>query len=186
MPGENILQDARTRMGKAVEATNRDMETVRSGRASPRLVEGLRVDYYGQMTPLLQLAGIHPSEAHLLTIQPYDRSIIAAIEKAIRTSDLGLNPTNDGAVVRLAVPPLTEDRRKELVKRVHKKAEDGHVAVRNIRRNAQDAIRKQEKAHEISEDESRRLQEQLQKITEEHVRKIDATARAKEADVLAI
>ena len=186
MPVDDVLADARVRMAKALEAVNRDMETVRSGRASPRLVENLKVDYYGQMTPLQQLAGIHASEAHLLTIQPYDRSIVAAIEKAIRTSDLGLNPTNDGAVVRLAVPPLTEVKRKELVKTVHKKAEDGHVSVRNIRRDAQETIRKQEKAHEMSEDESRKLQDQLQKITEEHVQKIDAAAKAKEAEVLAV
>ncbi len=180
------LADARDRMAKAVEATSRELDSIRTGRASPGLIENLKVDYYGQPAPLQQLAGIAAPEAHLLTIQPWDRRTVGAIEKAIRGSDLGLNPTNDGSIIRLAIPQLNEERRKEMVKLVHKRAEEGRVAIRNVRRDAQEALRKREKAHDISQDESHRLQEQLQKITDEFIGKIDGASNAKEAAVLEV
>ncbi|HWO94554.1 MAG TPA: ribosome recycling factor [Dehalococcoidia bacterium] len=180
------LGDARDRMAKALEATRREFDTIRTGRANPKLVEGLKVDYHGHPTPLQQLANVTVPEAHLIAVQPYDRSSVAAIEKSIRASDLGLNPTNDGSTIRIAIPPLTEQRRKELVKLVHKKAEEGRVAIRNIRRDAQDALRKRERAHEISEDEARRLLEQLQKATDDFIHKVEEESKTKEAEVLEV
>lgn len=181
-----VIADAKERMQKTVEAVQRELDAVRTGRASPRLIENLKVDYYGTPTPLNQIAGIAAPEPHLLTIQPWDRNAMGPIEKALQTSDLGLNPSNDGTIIRLAIPPLNEDRRKELVKLVHKKTEDGRVAIRNVRRDVQETVRKQERAHEISEDESRRLQDALQKVTDEFVAAIDEASKAKESEVLEV
>jgi ribosome recycling factor len=185
MVGET-LAEAEQRMGKAIEALERDLATVRTGRASPGLVEHLRVDYYGTPTPLRQLASIGIPEARLITIQPYDKGSLDAIEKALLKSDLGLNPANDGSIIRLAIPQLTEDRRKELVKVVHKKVEDGRVAVRNVRRDAHEMLRDLLREKEIGEDEEHRAQEQLQKITDRFVAEADGTGQEKERELLEV
>jgi ribosome recycling factor len=180
------LSDAEERMGKAIEALRRELGTVRTGRASPSLVEQLRVDYYGTMTPLQQLATIAVPEARLLTIQPWDKGSLGAIEKAIQKSDLGLNPTNDGSIIRLAIPPLTEDRRKDLVRTVHKKVEDGRVAVRNIRRDAHELLRDLLHDKDISEDQEHNAQEELQKVTDRFIKQADEIGQEKEREVLEV
>ncbi|MCH8948831.1 MAG: ribosome recycling factor [Chloroflexi bacterium] len=166
---EETLKDAEQRMGKAIDAMRRDLSTVRTGRANPSLVESLRVDYYGTPTPLQQLASVGVPEARLLTIQPYDKGSLEAIEKAIQKSDLGLNPSNDGTIIRLVIPQLTEDRRKELVRVVHKKVEDGRVSIRNVRRDAHEMLRDLRKEKVISDDHEHDAQEDLQKITDKFV-----------------
>ncbi|MBF6600391.1 MAG: ribosome recycling factor [Dehalococcoidia bacterium] len=180
------LSDAEHRMQSAVVALDRDLETVRTGRARPALVEGLKVEYYGSPTPLNQLATIHSPEPRLITIAPWDRSQLGTIEKAIQKSDLGLNPTNDGNIIRLVVPALTEDRRKDLVKVVHKKVEEGRVAVRNVRRDSLDELRKLQHDKTISDDEGRRAQEQLQRLTDHFVAEIDRHGHAKEQELLEV
>jgi ribosome recycling factor len=185
MVGET-LADAEQRMSKGIDALQRDLATVRTGRASPGLVEQLRVDYYGTPTPLRQLANIGVPEARLITIQPYDKGSLDAIEKAIQKSDLGLNPANDGAIIRLAIPQLTEDRRKELVRVVHKKIEDGRVAIRNVRRDAHEMLRDLQRDKEISEDEEHRAQEQLQKLTDRFVSEADKVGLEKEHELLEV
>jgi ribosome recycling factor len=185
MVGET-LADAEQRMGKAIEALERELATVRTGRASPGLVDHLRVDYYGTPTPLRQLASVNIPEARLITIQPYDKGSLDAIEKAIQKSDLGLNPASDGSIIRLAIPQLTEDRRKELVKVVHKKVEDGRVAVRNVRRDAHEMLRDLLRQKEISEDEEHRAQEQLQKVTDRFIAEADKTGETKEQELLEV
>lgn len=183
---EETLKDAEHRMSSAVTALERELETVRTGRARPSLIESLKVDYYGTPTPLNQMSAIHSPEPRLLTIQPWDKTQIGAIEKAIQKSDLGLTPTNDGNVIRLVVPPLTEDRRKELVKVVHKKTEDGRVAVRNVRRDSLDHLRKAQHDKQISDDDERRAQERLQKLTDKWVAEIEKRGQAKEQDLLEV
>lgn len=183
---EDTLKSAEHRMQSAVNALDRELETVRTGRARPSLVEGLKVDYYGTPTPLNQMSAIHSPEPRLLTIQPWDKTQISAIEKAIQKSDLGLTPTNDGNIIRLVVPALTEDRRKELVKVVHKKVEDGRVAVRNVRRDSLEELRKLQHDKQISDDEERRAQERLQKLTDKWVAEIDRHGQAKEQDLLEV
>jgi len=180
------LQDAKTRMHKALESLRQELGTIRSGRASPGLVDHLRVDYYGTPTPLNQLATISTPDARLIVIQPYDRGSMGAIEKSILRSDLGLTPTNDGAVIRLSIPPLTEERRKELAKHVRKRVEDARVAVRNVRRDCHDHIRKLEHDHTISQDDLHRSETELQKVTDEQIKEIDRVGEAKEQDLLAI
>ncbi len=183
---DNILRDAKDRMHKTVETLQRELATIRTGRANPGLVDHLKVDYYGTPTPLNQLASIAIPEARLITIQPYDRNAVQAIEKAIQKSDLGLNPSTDGTVIRLVLPQLTEDRRRELVKLVHKKVEDGRVAVRNVRRDALEHLRKALKDKEMSEDEERRLQEQLQKTTDQFIEEVDKVGQEKEKELLEV
>jgi ribosome recycling factor len=183
---KETLADAEERMGKAIDALRRDLATVRTGRANPALVDGLKVDYYGTPTPLKQLASVAVPEARLLTIQPWDKGSLGAIEKAIQKSDLGLNPTNDGTIIRLAIPQLTEDRRKELVKVVHKKVEDGRVAIRNIRRDAHTLLRELLHDKEISEDQEHNAQEDLQKLTDRLIEEADGVGRAKEEELLEI
>src|SRR5512146_1787041 len=161
----DVFADAQHRMNGAIEALQRELQTVRTGRASPALVERLVVEYYGTPTPLAQIAAIHATDPRTLTIQPWDKKALSDIEKAIQKSDLGLNPNNDGAVIRLVLPPLTEERRKELVKVVHKKVDDAKVAVRNCRRDGHDHLREQEKNKEISADDLKRGTERLQKLT---------------------
>jgi ribosome recycling factor len=180
------LQDAKARMQKAVESLRHELGTVRTGRASAALVEHLRVDYYGAATPLNQLATISTPDARLIVIQPYDRGAMGAIEKSILKSDLGLTPTNDGTVIRLSIPPLTEDRRRELAKHVRKRVEEARVAVRNVRRDCHDHIRKLEHDHTISQDDLHRSETELQKLTDEHVKEVDRVGEAKEQDLLAI
>ena len=183
---DETLADAEKRMGKAVEAMRRDLATVRTGRASPGLVEQLRVDYYGTPTPLKQLASIHVQEARLLTVQPWDKGSLDAIAKAIQKSDLGLNPNNDGTIIRLVIPQLTEDRRRELVRVVHKKVEDGRVAIRNVRRDDHEMLRDLLREKEISEDEEHRAQEQLQKVTDRFVGQADEVGEEKERELLEV
>ena len=183
---DEVLSDASTRMGKTIEALRKDLASVRTGRATPTLVENIKVDYYGTPTPLKQMATISAPEARLLVIQPWDNTTIGEIKKAILKSELGLNPSSDGNVIRLAIPPLSEERRRELVKAVHKKAEEGRIALRNIRRDALEMLRDLEKEKEISQDEQKRAQERLQEITDSFIDKAGELARAKEAELLQV
>jgi ribosome recycling factor len=180
------IAEAQTRMEKSLEALHRELMTVRTGRASPALLERLHVDYYGSPTPLQSLAGITAPEPSLLVIQPYDRGAMAAIEKAIQKSELGLNPNNDGNLIRVNVPQLTEERRKELVKLVHRKAEEARVSVRNIRRDEVDHLRKVEKEGHVSKDEIETKIGDIQKITDQYTGKIDDAAQKKEAEILEV
>ncbi|MBK4731458.1 ribosome recycling factor [Oxynema sp. CENA135] len=177
------LSEVESHMSKAVEATQRSFNTIRTGRANAALLDRVMVEYYGSPTPLKSLANISTPDASTIAIQPYDRSSLAAIEKAISMSDIGLTPNNDGSIVRLNIPPLTSDRRNEFVKLAGKYAEEGRVAIRNIRRDAIDSIRKQEKNSDISEDESRDLQDRIQKLTDKYTAKIDELLAAKEEDI---
>jgi ribosome recycling factor len=180
------VADANQRMEKSVEALHRDLMTVRTGRASPALLERLHVDYYGSPTPLQSLAGISVPEASMLVIQPYDRSSLSAIEKAIQKSDLGLNPSNDGQVIRVSIPQLTEERRKELVKVIHRKAEEARVAVRNIRRDEVDHLRRVEKDGHVSKDEVATKLTEVQKTTDQFIARIDDAVQRKEAEILEV
>jgi ribosome recycling factor len=181
---QDLLQDARERMGKSIEATRHELATVRTGRASPHLLDRVQVDYYGASTPLKQLANVAATEARLLTITPYDKSAIKQIEKSILESDLGLTPSNDGNLIRLTIPELTEDRRKELVKVVHGLAEDGRVAVRNIRRDCMHDLRELRKEGEVGEDEERRAEAELQKLTDGRIAEIEELLKGKEEEIL--
>jgi len=183
---EDVFNDAKDRMTNAVEALRRELATIRTGRAHPGLVEHLRVDYYGVPTPLNQLATISVPDPRLLTIQPWDRQAMGAIEKAILKSDLSLTPTNDGTIIRLSIPQLTEERRRELAKVVHKKVEEGRVEVRNIRREAHEELRRLQREKLISEDDQFRGQEKLQKLTDEFVHQVDRLGEEKEAELLAV
>jgi ribosome recycling factor len=183
---DDLLQDAREHMDKSVDATRHKFGSVRTGRASPQLLDRIQVDYYGAMTPLRQLATINAPEARLLTVQPYDKSSIKAIERAIRESDVGLNPSNDGQLIRLTVPELTEERRRELVKVVRGIAEEGRIALRNIRRDVMQDLRELRDAGEAGADDEHRAEESLQKITDEKVKELDGVLKAKEADILEV
>ncbi len=183
---KETLADGEERMSKAIEALRRELATVRTGRANPALVEHIRVDYYGTPTPLQQLASVTVPEARLLTIQPWDKTSLGAIEKAIQKSDLGLNPNNDGSVIRLVIPQLTEDRRKELVKVVHKKVEEGRVAIRNIRRDAHELLRDFKKEKAISEDQEFNAQDELQKVTDRFIADADKIGQEKEQELLEV
>jgi ribosome recycling factor len=181
-----IFEDAERRMKKAVEALRQDLAAVRTGRASSALVERIQVDYYGTPTPINQVSQISVPEARLIVIQPYERRLLTDIEKAIQKSDLGINPNNDGQVIRLNIPPLTEERRRDMVKMLHKKLDEHKVAVRNIRRDAQDKLREREKKKEISEDELRRSTEQLQKLTDRYIDEMDKVGKTKEHEILEV
>lgn len=181
-----ILSNADVKMGKTVEVLQRELATIRTGRASPALVEQIRVDYYGVPTPLGQMATISVPEARLLVIQPWDKGSLSSIEKAILKSGLGLNPANDGDVIRLSIPQLTEERRKELVRVVRKRVEEGRVAIRNVRRETMEQLRDLTRNKEISEDEQKRALELLQKLTDRFIEESDRIARDKEAEVLEI
>ncbi len=183
---EEILKDASRRMDMAIEFLRRDLQSVRTGRASPALVENLAADYYGVPTPLGQMATISAPDAQLLTIQPYDRTALRAIERAIQQSPTGLNPSNDGVIIRVPIPPLSQERRQELVKSLGQKVEDGKVAVRNVRRDAQDKLRSLERNKEISKDENQRAQGQLQKTTNSHVEAIDRFWKSKTDEMMTV
>ena len=183
---DEILLTADDKMDSSIEAFRRELNGVRTGRAHPSLIETLPIDYYGAMTPLKQLGTINAPEARMLTIQVWDRGAVQAIQKAIQASDLGLNPAIDGQTMRLPIPALTEQRRKELVKLLHAKAEDARVAVRNVRRHAHDELRKTEKDGDVSQDDLKRSEEELQKMTDRHVASIDTEAKRKEADLLEV
>ena len=181
---EDLLTDARGRMSKSIDSTRHEFATVRTGRASPHLLDRVNVDYYGTHTPLNQIATVNASEARLLTITPYDKTSIKSIEKAILESDLGLTPSNDGNLIRLTIPELTEDRRKELVKVVHQLAEEGRVAIRNIRRDCMHHLRDLRKSGDAGEDEERRAEAELQKLTDAQVKDIDELLKGKEEEIL--
>ncbi|MGL5793665.1 MAG: ribosome recycling factor [Waterburya sp.] len=180
------LSEIKERMQKTIEATQRSFNTIRTGRASTSLLDRVMVDYYGSETPLKSLANLTTPDATTIMIQPYDKSSMGQIEKAISMSDIGLTPNNDGQLIRLNIPPLTKERRKELVKMAGKLAEEGKVGVRNIRRDAIDEIRKQEKNSDISEDESRDLQDEIQKVTDDFNQKIDDLLAVKEKDIMTV
>ncbi len=173
-------------MNKSIDNLKDEFKRIRSGRATPGLVEGLMVDYYGNKTPLKQLASISVPEARLIVIQPWDKGALAEIERAFHRSDLMLTPTNDGKVIRISVPPLTEERRKELVKVVKGRAEEGRIAIRNIRRDGNDEVKTAEKKGEISEDDSKKLIDEIQKITDEHIESINELFEKKEAEIMEV
>ncbi len=181
-----VLDDANKRMDKAVKATAHEFASVRTGRASSSLLERISIDYYGTLTPLNQAATINVPEPQLIVIQPYDKSNLAIIEKAIQQSDLGLSPSNDGNVIRVPFPPLTEERRIELVKIVKKLGEEGRIAVRNIRRDVNDKIKTKEKNHEISQDEQQAALDETQKITNKHTNDIERLLQVKEAEIMEV
>ncbi len=183
---DELLEDAKDRMHKSVESAQHEFSTVRTGRASPSLLERIVVDYYGAMTPLNQLSTISAPEARLLTVQPYDKSSIKAIEKAINESDVGLSPSNDGNVVRLVVPELTEERRKELVKVVRNLAEEGRVAIRNVRRDTMHQLRELKSEGDASSDDEHRAEVELQKVTDARVGELDNVLKIKEEEILAV
>jgi len=181
-----VTTQARTRMEKVLADLQHEMASIRTGRASVSIFDTLRVDYYGTPTPLNQLANLHVPEPTLITVQPWDVSQIVAIEKAIRSSDLGLNPGNDGKIIRVPIPALTEERRKEIVKRLHHIAEDHRVAMRNVRRDANEQLKKLLKDKTISEDDERRALEEMQKLTDGSIQRLDVSAKAKEKEIMEI
>lgn len=183
---DEILLTADEKMDSSIQAFRRDLNGIRTGRAHPSLIETLPVDYYGAITPLKQLGTINAPEARLLTIQVWDRGAVSAIQKAIQASDLGLNPAIDGQLLRLPIPPLTEQRRKEFVKLLHHKAEDARVAIRNVRRHAHDELRKAEKDGAVSQDDLKRHEDELQKMTDRHVATVDGESKKKEAELLEV
>lgn len=183
---DELMTSLEASMQKAVDSLKREYTTIRAGRANPALLEKVTVEYYGVPTPINQVANISAPEPRLLVIQPWDRSVIGAIEKAILKSDLGLTPTNDGNLIRISIPQLTQERRNELVKVVKKKAEEFRVIVRNHRRDANDKIKKMEKDHSISEDEARKAAEQVQKMTDKYIEQIDKVLANKEAEILEV
>ena len=181
---QNVLKELETRMSGAVDSLSRDLASVRTGRASTALLDGIRVEYYGTPTPLNQMASVSTPDARTITIQPWEVTQLKDIEKAIVKSDLGLTPANDGKVIRLTMPTPTEERRKQLVKNVHKMAEDTRVAVRNIRREANDRLKQMAKEKKVSEDEERRGHDQIQKTTDKFVAKVDEVLKKKEQEIL--
>ncbi|MDQ3963237.1 MAG: ribosome recycling factor [Actinomycetota bacterium] len=180
---DDVLKDAEDKMGKAVSVNQEELSSIRSGRATPALLSRITVDYYGTQTPLNQLANLSVPEPRLLVIAPYDPNSIAAIEKAILASDLGINPNNDGKVVRLAFPQLTEERRKELIKTAHVRAEEGRVAVRNVRRRAKQELERMKKDHTLSEDLEHDAEEELQKLTDRYIADVDSNLKRKEDEL---
>jgi len=183
---DELIQDARTRMDASVGHTRTEFNTVRTGRASAALLDRVQIDYYGTSTPLKQLATINVPEPRMLTIQPFDPSSIKSIEKAIQESDLGLTPSNDGKLIRLPIPQLTEERRKELVKRAHHVAEEARTAIRQVRRDGNDHLKKMLKDHKISEDDEKRGLDEIQKITDKHIEEVGTILKHKEADIMAV
>jgi ribosome recycling factor len=183
---DELIQDAARRMDKSIEAARNEFNTVRTGRASTALLDRIHVDYYGQQTPLKQLATINVPEPRMLTVQPFDPSSLRTIERAIQESDLGLTPSNDGKMIRLPIPQLTEERRKELVRVVRHMAEDGRVAVRNIRRDVMSDLKELAHDGEIGDDDERRAEDRVQKLTDEHVKKIDELLKGKEAEIMEV
>ncbi|GLB59316.1 ribosome recycling factor [Cytobacillus sp. NCCP-133] len=183
---KQVIAGAKERMTKAISAYSRELASIRAGKANASLLDRITVDYYGAPTPINQLAGVSVPEARLLIITPYDKSILGEIEKAVLKSDIGLNPSNDGSVIRLAIPQLTEERRKELVKVVKKESEEAKVAIRNVRRDANEDLKKLEKNGEITEDDLRGYSDDIQKLTDEHISKIDDITKEKEKEILAV
>lgn len=183
---KQIVQEAEERMKKSIEVFRQDLAGMKAGRATPALLDKIRVDAYGSQVPVNNVATIDVPDSRTLVIKPWDRSLLKAIEKAILASDLGINPTNDGVVIRLSIPPMTEERRKQLVKVVSKRTEEERVAIRNIRRDANDRIKKMEKEKAISEDESRRAQDEIQKLTDKYIKEADQLMALKEKEIMEV
>jgi ribosome recycling factor len=181
---ESLYQETKESMQKSIDALKNDLKKIRTGRASLSILDDIRVDYYGTLTPLNQMASLSTPESRLITIQPWDVSVIKDVEKAILRSDLGLTPSNDGKVIRISIPPLTEERRKQLVKVIYKKSEEHKISVRNVRRDTNDLLKSLKKDGEISEDEAFKAQDQVQKITDEHIKLIDDVCKNKEKEIL--
>jgi ribosome recycling factor len=186
MTEKDVIKESRPRMEAVIEDVRRKLATVRTGRAAVSLLDTVMVEYYGTPTPLNQMASVHVPEPQMLTVQPWDQTQLGAIEKAIRASDLGLNPSNDGKLVRIPIPPLTEERRKQLAKQVHEIAEEHRTAVRNLRRDANDRLKKMLKDKAISEDNERTALEEVQKLTNTYIGKIDELAKSKEQEILSV
>jgi len=186
MSEKDVIKETRPRMEAVIDDVRRKLTTVRTGRAAISLLDNVMVDYYGTPTPLTQMASVHAPEAQMLTVQPWDQTQVVPVEKAIRTADLGLNPSNDGKLVRIPIPPLTEERRKQLVKQVHEIAEDHRTAVRNIRRDANERLKKMFKDKAISEDNERDGLEEVQKLTNTFIGKIDDLAKSKEHELMSV
>ena len=183
---DDLFHDAEHKMERSLAALRKDLSRIRTGRASLALLEGITVDYYGTPTPLHQVATLAVPESRLITIQPWDKAQLGLLEKSIQRSDLGLTPVNDGKIIRLAIPPLTAERRKDLVKQVKKMGEEAKIALRNVRREGNDALRDREKAKQISEDDWRRSQEQMQKLTDRYITQVDDILSAKEHEILEV
>jgi ribosome recycling factor len=186
MNDKDVIKDTRPRMDTVIEDFRRKLATVRTGRAAVSLLDSVMVDYYGTSTPLIQLASVHAPEPQMLTVQPWDQTQVPAVEKAIRASDLGLNPSNDGKLVRIPIPPLTEERRKQLAKQVHEIAEDHRTAIRNIRRDANERLKRMLKDKQISEDNERDGLEEVQKLTNTYIGKIDELTKSKEHELTSV
>ncbi|MDD2211445.1 MAG: ribosome recycling factor [Clostridia bacterium] len=183
---KDVFIEAESKMKKTTEVLRKEFSAMRAGRANPALLEKIKVEYYGALTPLNQLANISAPEPRLLTVQPWDKSVLAEVEKAILKSDLGLNPSNDGNLLRIAIPQLTEERRQELVKTAKKKAEESKVGIRNIRREANDNIKRVEKDKEISEDEAKKRQEEIQKVTDQYIEEVERVLAIKEKEIMEV
>ncbi len=181
---EEVFQDMKEKMNKAISSHKKELNRLRTGRASPALLEGIRVDFYGTPTPIQQTASVTIPESRLIVIQPWDKTMIEPISKAIQKANLGLSPANDGTVVRIAIPPLTEERRKELSKIVKKMGEDSKISIRNIRREANESLKKLEKDKDLSEDESHRAMDEVQKITDERIQEIDGIVEDKQKEIM--
>lgn len=186
MPLKPMVADAKTRMRSTVDTVLRELGTMRTGRASVAMLDSIRVDYYGTPTPLNQVGNMAVPDPTLITLQPWDPSLLPAIEKAIRTSDLDLNPQNDGKIIRIPIPSLTEERRKNLVKVAHKQAEEGRVAIRNVRRDANEHLKKLLKEHDVSEDDEKQALAEVQRLTDHHIEEINAALKKKEAEVMEV
>ncbi len=186
MDAKEIIKDAKRRMDGAINAFHDELVKIRTGRATPNLLDGIKVEYYGQKVPLNQVATVTAPEPRLIVIQPWEKKMVAEIEKEILKADLGFNPNNDGTVIRIPIPPLSEERRKDLVKLVHKFAEDARIAVRNVRRDANDHLKRLEKEHQISEDELSVYLDEVQELTDEHIKKIDQMMKEKEEEILKV
>ena len=186
LTAEQVLSDIDSRMDRSLDAFKRDLAQLRTGRATPSLIENVSVDYYGSATPLKQIASISAPDARAIVVQPWDKASMREIEKSLQRSEMGFNPSNDGNVITVPIPALTNERRQEMVKLLRRKAEDGKVSLRNVRRDGLETLRKMEKDKAISQDENRRAQDQLQKVTDGHSKQIDETASAKEAEILQV
>jgi ribosome recycling factor len=181
-----LLRDTEEKMQKALEATRRDLTTIRTGRANPSILDRVEVDYYGSRLPLTQVATVSAADARMLVIAPWDKGALGPIEKALLKSDLGLTPNNDGTVIRLVIPQLTEERRREMTKMVHRKIEDGKVSVRNVRRDGIEELRALKKAGDVAEDEEKRTEEQVQKLTDKYIYELDVAKTAKDAELMEV
>lgn len=182
----DVIKDIQHRMHGAIEALHREFKTLRTGRANVAMLDGITVEYYGTPTPIAQVANLKVPEPSLIVAEPWDKSVVNAVEKAVRNSDLGLNPSSDGKVVRIPIPQLTEERRKELVKRAHHLAEESRTAIRQVRRDGNDKLKKMLKSHEISEDDEKRAVDEIQKLTDKHIDEVGSVLKHKEADIMAV